>query len=291
MDAAAAVGRDLSVISPTIMPSAFRVAGHSGSAVDMVDSLTVRKSGSGAAAARLDRQIDKQERFFAAAKFDNIKVPRIYRRYCSPGGLTVEMEFIAAKDFVQFLTESSRTLLDRFGRQMTDFISANLAESSEVEAAPALRTKLEDLANAGVPARYIDAALAHCGRSVAVPAGPCHGDLTLSNILFKEDEIYLIDFLDPFVESPLQDIVKLRQDTFHLWSLDKVHGFIDRPKIMIALNHLDRLFDEAFRRYSWYRENYRLFEFVNMLRILPYSRDEQSLTFLHRAIDRMLTAL
>ena len=46
-----------------------------------------------------------------------------------------------------------------------------------------------------------------------IPVGTCHGDLTFSNILFNGNNYYLIDFLDSFIESPLLDIVKLRQDT------------------------------------------------------------------------------
>lgn len=51
-----------------------------------------------------------------------------------------------------------------------------------------------------------------------MPVGVCHGDLTFSNILFNGNNYYLIDFLDSFIEAPLLDIVKIRQDSAHLWS-------------------------------------------------------------------------
>ena len=41
----------------------------------------------------------------------------------------------------------------------------------------------------------------------------CHGDLTLSNLIFKNNEIYCIDFLDSFIDSPIIDLVKLKQDS------------------------------------------------------------------------------
>ncbi len=59
-----------------------------------------------------------------------------------------------------------------------------------------------------------------------MPVGICHGDLTFSNMLFNGNNYYLIDFLDSFVESPLLDIVKLRQDSAYLWSqLMYIHDY------------------------------------------------------------------
>ena len=36
-----------------------------------------------------------------------------------------------------------------------------------------------------------------------IPVGVCHGDLTFSNILMKDNKIILIDFLDSYLETPL----------------------------------------------------------------------------------------
>ena len=50
-------------------------------------------------------------------------------------------------------------------------------------------------------------------KSLLIPIGPCHGDLTLSNIIIsRSGAINLIDFLPTFIESPLWDIVKIYQD-------------------------------------------------------------------------------
>lgn len=67
--------------------------------------------------------------------------------------------------------------------------------------------------------------------TIELPVGRCHGDLTFSNILFLGQKIVLIDFLDNFIETPLQDIVKLRQDTKHFWSLNLYNGEMDFIKI------------------------------------------------------------
>ena len=40
----------------------------------------------------------------------------------------------------------------------------------------------------------------------------CHGDLTLENIIIKDNQLYLIDFLDSFYDSWIMDISTIIQD-------------------------------------------------------------------------------
>ena len=56
---------------------------------------------------------------------------------------------------------------------------------------------------------------------ISIICGFNHGDLTFSNILYDIDNgiIYLIDFLDNIIETPINDIVKLIQETKHNWTL------------------------------------------------------------------------
>tara|TARA_Y100001958_G_C21219611_1_gene545002 strand:+ start:68 stop:1699 length:1632 start_codon:yes stop_codon:yes gene_type:complete len=114
---------------------------------------------------------------------------------------------------------------------------------------------------------------------VAIPVGYCHGDLTLSNMLFDlmKHDIYLIDFLDSFVETPLFDIIKIRQDTKNFWSLNMIKQTIDQNKVRIALHHLDNKIDTYFQKYEFYNNNsvYEYFETLNHLRVLQYCKSEK----------------
>jgi len=113
--------------------------------------------------------------------------------------------------------------------------------------------------------------------SIKLPIGFCHGDLTLSNMLFDElnDELYLIDFLDSFIETPLFDIIKLRQDTKFFWSINMLNKNVDSVKIKIGLNYLDSKIDTYFKKYSYYKLCYQYFEIINLLRILQYCKTEK----------------
>lgn len=120
--------------------------------------------------------------------------------------------------------------------------------------------------------------------TIELPVDRCHGDLTFSNILFLGQKIVLIDFLDNFIETPLQDIVKLRQDTKHFWSLNLYNGEMDFIKIKMIFEFLDRAIDVHFKKYSFYEKYYKIFQKINMLRILPYAKEEKIVYYLLKEI-------
>ena len=59
-----------------------------------------------------------------------------------------------------------------------------------------------------------------CKKKTRMLLGPCHGDLTFGNMLWDgEGFLWVFDFLDTFLEAPIMDLVKLRQDTLGRWTL------------------------------------------------------------------------
>lgn len=264
------------------------VKGHSGFGIELVDELTIRKSAKGAGADRLKRQIEKQSFFQENFQHDRIHTPKVFRTTSTLDAFHADMEFIAAKDFIQFLSEADRQSLDVFLNIITDFIRCNLTLCNSVDVSEQMKQKLVELAKKDVPVKYIEAAKNMCNRSVYVPVGTCHGDLTLSNILFKSSQIYLLDFLDCYIESPLQDIVKLRQDTHFGWSLQLYQADFNWAKIQIALRYLDLHIEAAFLPYEWCRCHYELFQLVNLMRVLPYCRETRTVKLITDSLDHML---
>ena len=53
---------------------------------------------------------------------------------------------------------------------------------------------------------------------ISIPVGDCHGDLTMSNIIFWVGKYISYRFLPSFIETPLWDVVKLEQDLIMGWS-------------------------------------------------------------------------
>ena len=124
---------------------------------------------------------------------------------------------------------------------------------------------------------------------MVMPVGTCHGDLTFSNILFNGNNYYLIDFLDSFIESPLLDIVKIRQDTAYLWSTLMYNKPFDKVRLSIVSEKIDKAIDEYFTsRYQWYRQYYMPLQLMNFLRILQYGHDEKVIAYIKRVIAGQL---
>ena len=125
-------------------------------------------------------------------------------------------------------------------------------------------------------------------KDMQMPIGKCHGDLTFSNILFSDNNYYLIDFLDSFVESPLLDIVKLRQDSAYLWSQLMYSGNCDTIRLKIIAKKIDSEIDKFASQFDWYNDNYKIFQLMNFLRILLYAKDTVVINYLKNVINQLL---
>jgi thiamine kinase-like enzyme len=264
------------------------VFGNSGFTVELIDENTVRKAAHGSGSERLRRQITKQKSFYFDSQQGRIRVPKVRKVNDTSESFSAEIEFIAAKDFVQFLIDANRENLDDFANLVVDFIHGNVARSKWQDVSSQVVEKSKELANRGVAHKYIEAVLALCSGPVVVPVGPCHGDLTLSNILFKGKNLYMIDFLDSFIESPIQDIVKLRQDMCFNWSLEFYAAEFDRTKVQIILRYLDNIIETIFAPFVWYHNHYVLFQAMNLMRILPYCKNAKTTAFVSGHLDQLL---
>jgi hypothetical protein len=120
--------------------------------------------------------------------------------------------------------------------------------------------------------------------------GESHGDLTLSNIFISQKdqkiEIDAIDFLDSFIFSPMNDFVKMRQDTCHLWTLTLLEeqNNIDKNKVIIFLQYIDKIIKQTIDSDIALKEYYLPFQILNLIRIIPYNKDAQIFTYLKSEI-------
>ena len=127
-------------------------------------------------------------------------------------------------------------------------------------------------------------------KDMLLPIGKCHGDLTFSNILFNGNNYYLIDFLDSFIESPLLDIVKIRQDSAFLWSKLMFEGNYDEIRLKIVADKIDQEIVNYASQFEWFRY-YPLFQLMNFLRVLQYAHEEKVIIYLKRIIKQLLHEL
>jgi len=293
--------------------------GHSRCSIELLDSGVVRKSaGDAATSRRLKVQIAKQRAFLETMKLAGIRAPAILAEAASDAAhYHADMEFSAAADFISYFSDAGVDAIDKFAARLLSFIracerksplervGAKALQGKFWEVTAALRSRAAEMPSPdlsspspeGTPSpafllrceAYFAAA---CPPSLVLPVGLCHGDLTFSNILISPHthDIVLLDFLDPFIESPVQDLVKLRQDTCYRWSFQLYPHAFDGPRMAMVMDYLDRGFSAAFAERPYYRSYYRLFQFLNFYRILPYATDPDVAQFVINVVDGLTAA-
>ena len=114
--------------------------------------------------------------------------------------------------------------------------------------------------------------------------GYCHGDLTLSNIICKNEETFvLIDFLQTFKESPIQDLAKVQQEREYGWSLrEKNNSVINRGLIFFRTALPDPYEIVAPKYHTLLSLN----ELVTLLRIAPYIKDSLTSRWLLNSLQK-----
>ena len=139
-----------------------------------------------------------------------------------------------------------------------------------------LSSKLEDLISSELECINIDC-----------PKSSIHGDITFSNIVFdyNVDKIWLIDFLPVFLNSPLIDIAKLIQEFKYCWSARYLGSGIKTAAKIFGSSAMSRLLSGVLPSYGKYL---KIFSILNIYRILPYTKDEITLSWAINALEEEL---
>ena len=281
------------------------IQGHSGCEIVIVhednDLFIHKRTHDSGYVPRLVNQANKQ---IAASKieYQNIRVPKVFEVEQNDTSATIKMEYIYSRNYVEHFEQAGFEQIKYLIGAIKYFIDLEI-NNSRMETVPShiLTDKMADVARkveknvhlkddaeAQELVRRSSAVMDQVGNMV-LPVGMCHGDLTFSNILFNGNNYYLIDFLDSFIESPLLDIVKIRQDTSYLWSTLMYNKPFDKVRLSIISEKIDVAIDEYFSgRYQWYRDYYMPLQLMNFLRILQYGHDDKVISYLKKVISSQL---
>lgn len=277
------------------------VIGNSGCKVEVVredTKLFVQKSTEDPKyLGRLALQAEKQK---AASdmRVPNIIVPKVYDIIRTDAKTEIRMDYVYSQNYIDYFENAGVHEIDAFVEAMIAFVEKEIQQSPIAECSnEVLMAKFEDVASKVAKRADCNEELneligkarkkiANAG-ALRVPMGVCHGDLTFSNVLFCGQQYCLIDFLDSFIETPLQDIVKLRQDSQYLWSCLMYQLPYDALRLKLISEYVDERLDMHFSQYDWYKDHYDVLQLMNMLRILPYAKEERVVEYLKRVIKTL----
>ena len=281
------------------------IKGHSGCQIDIVNggnSLFINKSTNDKKyIPRLYKQAVKQRNASKIA-YQHIRVPEIYEIEHMDEYLNIKMEYIYSKNYVDYFEDAGFDQISFFIKALKIFVDSEIKSSKITSVSKnIIIDKYNDVCDKIAKNKFISndteinvilkkSSIIFNGLDevINVPVGQCHGDLTFSNILFNGNNYYLIDFLDSFLESPLLDIVKIRQDSNYGWSQLMYEHEFDTVRMKIISDKIDEEIDSYYRKYEWYNKYYRIFQLMNLLRVIQYAKKEKIVIFLKKALNLIL---
>ena len=267
------------------------IKGHSGCNIDIIeegDNLLVKKSTVDSKyLKRLELQGKKQQNDECLT--DYISSPYVYEVKKTDDECYILMTYIYANNFIDYFEKASPQDINHFIESFIKYIH-NEIDKCKIEKVS--KNVFIDKFNSVVKncekndllkdSMRVKSILKDCENvflnlpdEIEMPIGICHGDLTFSNILFSSNKFYFIDYLDSFIETPIQDIVKLRQDTKYFWSTMMYKKKYDVVRLNIIFNYIDKKISEHFGEFEYYYRNYDRLQLMNILRILPYVKEEK----------------
>ncbi|GAM54717.1 hypothetical protein JCM19231_3805 [Vibrio ishigakensis] len=227
----------------------------------------------------LKKQVDFSDIRTGAYKICSIPISSVIRE---SGYLEFTMPFVDGIGGDVITYKGNKSVADSLRVTLNGYLLDTLARGKEEAISGEKFThKLLDIqskyfGDSPVVLQAIDKALELSKQDFIFPIGYCHGDLTLSNIKVTQDnKLYLFDFLDGFIETPLQDVVKLKQDFDCGWSFRHEKQSLALKGRMFCESAYPDMITTISRLYE---KEIELLELVNLLRIAPYIKESDKVT-------------
>ena len=249
--------------------------GQSGDLVhyEVLDSKVVVTKRAGSDSTRLHAQYLKQSNFSSS---NHIQVPKIIIPW---NGEAFSMEYVPSMPLGKYLQTASVSEVANCGESIVNFVKEQMTKS-KISHAP-LNHDLNFLEKI----KSMQASLSKSNHKVVQRAaeileiwsktfpqliGPNHGDFSFENILInpRSSEVWLVDFLDSPIESPLLDVGRFLIDSEHGWWGSGIYPLASEK---IAGNALGLRIRTECELLGITSSQLSFFKMFTALRIIPYT--------------------
>lgn len=289
------------------MVESFKLEGRSGCPIYLISQggvIAVSKfSSSLSYNERLKKQASKQNSFETFCPDEiSLCAPKVYNVGVANDGLAFfEMEYARGEKFSDYFPRLSLSQIDSVVEIFINYFHFAFKNATLMEVpSTVIKMKTEEVQQKVMPiANYSEKLkdalflyLYNKKPKSSLPQSFCHGDFTFSNMLFNENgQIYVFDFLDSFIESPLIDLVKLRQDTKFLWSVLIDENLENHKviKVIQILEYMDSRIESFLSELTPDLQDwYAYLEVYNLARIMPYAQKQSDIQFLNKNLTQLL---
>ncbi len=265
--------------------------GHSGCGLNLYkqeEILFLRKdSGNPEYNRRLKKQIIKQNKFSLLG----IKTPKVFNYGQENGLFYFDMEFLNGVTLAEYMANIKIKEIN----SLISLLFKSLPVQTSIKNADADTIFKKKISQIKKQLRPSDTEALQAVKILEnfdfsnVPYSYCCGDLTLENIMLDDNkQIYLIDFLDSFYNSWMIDIAKLLQDLELHWSYR--HQNIDFNLAMRLAVAKEALLENIAEYGNAHKNIITIYHILllNMLRIIPYAKDNKTHDFLKSALNKIM---
>lgn len=277
--------------------NSLNLGGHSGCGVFLMETesgqVFVRKiSKDPMYNARLQAQCSKQKEFSGR----NLKTPAVLAEGLDESGCYYfDMEYVQGVTLAEYIKTMEiskvRGLVQTVVEDLVpENIEVNSCQKESIqrifsEKLDSLESNLADYPQAMKALKLLRQ---HDWRCVAVTQ--CHGDLTLENIIVRNDRLYLIDFLDSFYNSWILDMGTLLQDVQVMWSYRKGKP-VSVNTVLRLMVFRDLLLDTVREIEPNYVQEIYYSLLMKLVRIYPYTKDQLTLDFLDEKVEQVMKCI
>jgi hypothetical protein len=198
------------------------------------------------------------------------KTPKIY----SYTDTTIFMEYISGISIRTYLETATVTDLDRLVNYISSYFDFCLNSSTENKDYKDLILDKHDtiasLCNEDLTYKF----------NYVLPNSPIHGDFTFDNLLYYNNDFYMIDISPTVFDSVYFDANKLRQDLTGLWF---VRNYNNKANYRLSCNYI---YDKLKHNYPYIFDD-NIYKFM-LSRILPYCVNyKEDYDFIMKEINRL----
>ena len=231
------------------------------------------------------RLLSQYEKILKFKNFKKISVPKIYNYKKSKKYFHYDMEYINGSTLSLFLMTQPLSESINVFKDVINFIFSCKKSSFSKYKNIVFVKKIQDIEKKNIFTNNFFKKIFKFLNNYNwnnIENSQSHGDLSLENVIIKNQTIKFIDLSENFVDSYKLDISKIMFDLISCWSFRKVSLKMDSLKVYSIKMHLLEVFIKKLSRDDF--EDIKMLIILDFLRVLQYTKDINEINLLEKQL-------